>query len=205
VTARVLAAVGATATVVLAFAAAPPAGPTLLAMFGLAWAYSAPPLRLCAAGTGELATAIVVTGLVPWLGFYLQAPTLAGARVLALALVPLALLQLAMLLAIELPDAAGDAATGKRTLVVRLGAARAARLYVALTAAAYAYLPLAAALGLPARVALAAALPAPIAAWRIARVVDHRDPAAFERLTSGAVVLLVATAGAELVAMLGRG
>lgn len=173
--------------------------PILLAILVLAWEYSAPPLRLCATGLGELDTAVVVTGLVPLLGFYVQAPDLAGVRVLVLAIVPLALLQIAMLLAIEFPDAAGDAATGKRTLVVRLGAARAARLYSAVTALAYLWLPVAVVLGLPARIAGCAALLAPLAAWRIARIADHRNPAAYERLTLFAVALLVATSLAELV------
>jgi 1,4-dihydroxy-2-naphthoate octaprenyltransferase len=96
------------------------AGVTLLAVVVLAWEYSAPPLRLCASGAGELDTAIVVTVLVPWLGFVLQAPDLVGLRVLGLAIVPLALLPFAMLVAIEFPDAAGDAATGKRTLAALL-------------------------------------------------------------------------------------
>lgn len=173
----------------------------LAAIAALAWTYSAPPLRLCATGLGELDTAVVVTALVPLLGFQLQAPDLAGVRLLALAVVPPFLLQIAMLIAIEFPDAAGDAATGKRTLVVRLGAPRAARLYAAITAAAFAWLPLACALGLPGRIALCGALPAPLAIWRIARLAEHRDPAAFERLTGAAVVLLVATSLGELVAV----
>lgn len=178
--------------------------PTFALVLVLAWEYSAPPLRLCASGLGELDTAIVVTGLVPWLGFYLQAPDLVGLELLVVAIVPLALLQVAMLLAIEFPDAAGDAATGKRTLVVRLGAPRAAQLYVAITAAAYLWLPVAVwALEFPARIAIAAALPAPIAGWRIARIAtEHRDPAAYERLTFFAVFLLVATSAGMLVATL---
>jgi 1,4-dihydroxy-2-naphthoate octaprenyltransferase len=175
--------------------------PTFAIILVLAWEYSAPPLRLCATGLGELDTAVVVTVLVPWIGFYLQAPDLVGLRMVAIAIVPLALLQIAMLLAIEFPDAAGDAATGKRTLVVRLGAANAAKLYVAITVAAYLWLPIAYWLGLPSRVAAAAAIPAPIALWRILRVaVDHRDPLAYERLTFFAVFLLVATSAAMLVA-----
>jgi 1,4-dihydroxy-2-naphthoate octaprenyltransferase len=167
----------------------------------LAWEYSAPPLRLCASGLGELDTAIVVTVLVPWVAFSLQAPDLVGLGTLALAIVPLALLQFAMLLAIEFPDAAGDAATGKRTLVVRLGAARAEQLYIAITLLAYVWGPVAYALGLPSRVAAAALIPAPIAVWRVLRVAaDHRDPSAYERLTFFAVFLLVATSAAMLVA-----
>lgn len=177
----------------------------LAAIAALAWTYSAPPLRLCATGLGELDTAVVVTALVPLLGFQLQAPDLAGVGLLALAGLPPFLLQLAMLIAIEFPDAAGDAATGKRTLVVRLGAARAARLYAAITAAAFAWLPLAYALGLPGWIALGGAIPAPLAIWRIARVAEHRDPAAFERLTGAAVVLLVATSLGELIAVIALG
>ena len=104
------------------------------AMIGLAWGYSAPPLRLCARGLGELTTALVVTLLVPLFGYDLQAGALAAPIFFAAAL-PCAL-QFAMLLAIEFPDAAGDAAVGKRTLVVRLGAMPAARLYAATTLAA---------------------------------------------------------------------
>jgi 1,4-dihydroxy-2-naphthoate octaprenyltransferase len=173
--------------------------PTIVAMLALAWEYSAPPFRLCAIGAGELDTAVIVTGLVPWLGFYLQAPDLGGAGVLVAAIVPLALLQFAMLLAVEFSDAAGDAATGKRTLVVRLGARRAAALYAAATLAAYAWLPVALWFGLPRQVAFAAALPLPFAAWRVARIADHRDRAAFDRLASWAITLLVATSAAELI------
>jgi len=201
VAALVLAAIGLGVTLVLGRTAG--AGPwtqaILVAIVVLAWEYSAPPLRLCATGLGELDTAVVVTGLVPLLGFYLQAPDMAGAGVLVLAIVPLALLQLAMLLAIEFPDATGDAATGKRTLVVRLGAARAATLYAAITALAYLWLPVAVVCGLPVRIAASAALLAPLAGWRIARSAEHRDPSAYERLTLFAVALLVTTSLAELL------
>lgn len=175
---------------------------TLVAMAVLAWQYSAPPLRLCATGLGELDTAIVVTVLVPLLGFVVQAPDLVGARQVALAIVPLALLQFAMLVAIEFPDAISDAAENKRTLVVRLGTAAAARLWIAITLAAFGWLPIAWQLGLPGSIALAGMLPLPFAAFRLARVRDVRDPTAFERLTFGAVALLIATAVCELVATL---
>lgn len=200
VAAITLAALGLGTSLVLSSDAPTWTAPTLVAMFVLAWEYSAPPLRLCASGAGELDTAIVVTGLVPWLGFYLQAPDLVGLELLLVAIVPLALLQIAMLLAIEFPDAVGDAATGKRTLVVRLGADRAARLYVAITIAAYAWLPISVLLGLPGRIAIAGAISLPIAIWRIKHIADHADRNAFERLTFFAVFLLVATAACELLA-----
>jgi 1,4-dihydroxy-2-naphthoate octaprenyltransferase len=177
-------------------------GPLLLVvpMIGLAWGYSAPPLRLCARGLGELTTALVVTLLVPLFGYDLQAGALAAPIFLAAAL-PCAL-QFAMLLAIEFPDAAGDAAVGKRTLVVRLGALPAARLYAATTLAAFGALPLLARAGLPARVAVAPVLLAPIAIWQSVRVARgaYGDSARWGSVAFWAVALLIASAGAELAA-----
>ena len=202
--AAVFAAIGSALTLVIAMRGAGAlAVPSLALTLVLAWSYSAPPLRLCARGLGELDTAIVVTVLVPWLGFYLQAPDLRGGAQLALTLVPLVALQFAMLLAIEFPDAAGDAATGKRTLVVQLGARTAAQLYAAITAAAFVWPFLAtAAFGLPVRVALGLAVPAPIAIWRIRRLADHADPGAYERLTFFAVFLVGVTSAGGLVGWL---
>ena len=172
--------------------------PILVAMLVLSWCYSAPPLRLCASGLGELDTAVVVTGLVPWLAFSLQD----GARpgVLLASIVPLALLQIAMLIAIEFPDAAGDAATDKRTLVVRFGVRAAVGMYSALTVLAFAWLPIAWQLGVPVAVLACAAVPAPLAVWRVVRIGrDAADPKAYEALTFAAVALLVATSAAFLV------
>ena len=112
-------------------------------MIALAWGYSAPPVRLCARGLGELTTAAVVTFLVPLLAYALQGGEAAAPRAPLLAAVALpCALQFAMLLAIEFPDAAGDAATGKRTLVVRLGGVAAARLYAVVTLAGFGALPI---------------------------------------------------------------
>lgn len=173
--------------------------PIVIAIAILAWAYSAPPLRLCARGLGEIDTAIVVTGLVPVLGFVLQAPDLTGLAWLVLAILPLMLLQIAMLIAIELPDAAGDEASGKRTIVVRIGTDRAAQLYVVITTLAYLAIPIGSLLGLPTRVVIAATLPVPLAAWRLARIAEDKT-AGLPAVTSFAVMLLVGTAAAEVVA-----
>ena len=106
-----------------------------------------------------------------------------------------------MLLAIEFPDRAGDQQTGKRTLVVRLGGWRGARLYAAITALAFAGLPLLALAGLPLAVAVAGAVPAPLAVWRIRRTLhgDWRRVRRWEGLTFWAVSLLVFTTVTELV------
>jgi 1,4-dihydroxy-2-naphthoate octaprenyltransferase len=204
--ALMLTALALAAALVLSFRAAdaPLLLPLALVTIALAWAYSAPPPRLCARGLGELATATVVTLLVPVLGFHPQAAaTQAGALaapVLAAAVLPCTL-QFAMLLAIEFPDAAGDAATGKRTLVVRLGAPMAARLYALVTLAGYAALPLLVRAGLPSPAAVLPTLLAPVALWQAVRVVrgGYRDPARWESVAFWSVALLVGSAGAELI------
>ena len=73
--------------------------PIALAILVLSWLYSAPPLRLHSTGLGEFDAVLVVTALVPFFGFYLQAPDLVGLRTLLLAIVPPCCLQFAMLLA----------------------------------------------------------------------------------------------------------
>ncbi len=176
--------------------------PIAATMIALAWAYSAPPVRLVGSGWGELGTALTVSGCVPVLGFYLQAralrPAIFGALVLPAAL------QFAMLLAIGFPDAAGDAATGKRTLVVRLGGSSASRLYAAVTLAGFAVLPLAAA-GAPAGLSVAPLAMLPVAVWQSVRVVRgaYKDPARWESVAFWSVALLGGSAVAELAAVLG--
>ncbi len=183
--------------------ALPPfAAPFVLLMLALAWEYSAPPLRLHSRGLGELDTALVVTLMTPLFGYYLQAGRVAATAVLAV--LPLCAFQFAMLLAIEFPDAAGDAAAGKRTLVVRLGAARAARLYQAVIIAAYAGLPLLIACGLPSRLAVAILLTAPAGAWQLAalRRGAWREPARWEALTFVAVAMVGVSSALLLLAAL---
>jgi 1,4-dihydroxy-2-naphthoate octaprenyltransferase len=109
-----------------------------------------------------------------------------------------------MLLAINVPDAAGDAAAGKRTLVVRRGAAWVARLYVLVLVAAYALLPLLVAAGLPTLVALAVCLPLPLALWQGWRMGRGAwaNPAQWGSLGFWSVALLMASAAAELLAFL---
>jgi 1,4-dihydroxy-2-naphthoate octaprenyltransferase len=131
-------------------------------------------------------------------GYYLQRGGLEAEIFLAAGL-PSAL-QIAMLLAIEFPDAAGDAAVGKRTLVVRLGAPVAARLYAGLVIAGFGALPLFAHAGLPARVAAAPLVVAPFAVWQAIRVARgaYRDSARWESVAAWSVGLLIASAAAEL-------
>ncbi|BDE06996.1 hypothetical protein WPS_22720 [Vulcanimicrobium alpinum] len=115
----------------LRFAAA---GDAVTAVIGVAiaagaWCYSAPPIRLAARGLGELDTALVVAVLVPCAGYAAFARAI-DEPILA-AVTPPAFAMFAMMLCVELPDAGADRASGKRTLVVRWGPARACPLIVA--------------------------------------------------------------------------
>jgi 1,4-dihydroxy-2-naphthoate octaprenyltransferase len=121
--ARVCAAAGAAASLSVALTGNVALGLVGLAIGGLAWAYSAPPLRLLARGLGELDTVAVVALLVPLAGYTAFAHAL-GAHVL-LATIPGACAMFAMILAVEIPDVAADTASGKRNLVVRWGVASA--------------------------------------------------------------------------------
>jgi 1,4-dihydroxy-2-naphthoate octaprenyltransferase len=97
-----------------------------IAIIAFAWAYSAPPIRLLARGLGELDTVFVVAILVPLCAFAAQTDAL-DLRAFASTL-PGALAMFVMMLCVQLPDVAADAATGKRNLVVRLGTPRIMRL-----------------------------------------------------------------------------
>jgi 1,4-dihydroxy-2-naphthoate octaprenyltransferase len=203
--ASTLAAIAAAATWVLASAL--DAGPTttalLLVALVLSWEYSAPPLRIHSSGMGEIVAMVIVTLLVPLIGFTAQARTLEPIAFASAA--PLCFLQFAMLLAVEFPDEVGDAAVGKRTLVVRLGAARAAALYVASIVLAYALLPLWGRLGLPRSSALGLCLALPLAVWLGWRVVrgEYKEPRHWNRFAFASAALVTVSALLEVGAYLG--
>ena len=109
-----------------------------------------------------------------------------------------------MLLVIESPDAKGDAAAGKRTLVVRLGGAMAARLHGRALLVAYAALPLLVVFGLPRAVTIAVATTASLVFWqdRRMRCAAWADPARWDSLGFWSVPLLMGTTVVELPALL---
>jgi 1,4-dihydroxy-2-naphthoate octaprenyltransferase len=118
----------------------------------LAWAYSAPPLRLLARGLGEANTVLVVAVLVPLCAYAAQTGAL-DARAIATTL-PSAVAMFAMMLCVEIPDVAADGATGKRNLVVRFGSRSAASVALATLVLVLPAVALAYALGAPASYAL---------------------------------------------------
>jgi len=175
----------------------------LLLSLLLAWGYSAPPLQLHSRGVGEFTTAVLVPGLTPIVGFYLQTGTITALPLLTV--IPLSCLQFAMLLAIEFPDEAGDRAAGKRTLVVRLGGAKAARLWMAALLLPYAVAPLLVLAGLPLPVGIASMVSAPIALWMVWRVGRGAwaNPTQWNSLAFWSIALFMGTAALELAAFLG--
>lgn len=102
---------------------------------GIGLAYSLPPLVLSARGMGEVAVAAAF-GMLPVIGsFWLQAGFVTGKAVLVS--LPASLWIMAVLVINEIPDIAADAATGKRTLVVRIGSRASGWLYMAVQLAAF--------------------------------------------------------------------
>jgi 1,4-dihydroxy-2-naphthoate octaprenyltransferase len=168
----------------------------------LAWEYSAPPLRLHSRGVGELTVALIVPVLTPLVGYTFQVGSPGWLPLLTA--VPPAFLQACMVISVNLPDAAGDRAVDKRTLVLRLGPAGAARLYLVCLALAYVSLPILVALGLPLLVALAALLPLPVALWQGYRMRRGAwaDPLAWNSLAFWSVGLVIVSAGLEVLVIL---
>jgi 1,4-dihydroxy-2-naphthoate octaprenyltransferase len=139
-----------------------------LAAIALAWMYSAPPFRLVGRGLGEITVVLVLNVLTPVFACTVQGGAV-GASLLAVVF-PLGIIGYMRMLVMSIPDREGDAAAGKRTLVVRLGPEAVVRIHNAGMFAAYASLPLLVGAGLPGRVATGIALTAPLAAWQAVRL-----------------------------------
>ena len=106
----------------------------------VAYFYHAPPLKLSYRGLGELAVAVIYGPLI-CVGTYLVQRHQLPLRTI-LAALPLGLSIAAFLWINEFPDLRADSAAGKRTLVVRLGALRAGRLFGIIVGVAYLVLAL---------------------------------------------------------------
>jgi 1,4-dihydroxy-2-naphthoate octaprenyltransferase len=176
--------------------------PLLLLSVILAWSYSSPPLQLNMHGLGELTGAFLITGLTPLVGFYLQSGHLE--RLPFLAIFPLCCFQFTMLLAINFPDAEGDSAAGKHTLLFFLGPSVTVRLYLIVLSAAYVSLPFLVLLGLPVLVAIALLAISPLALWQGWRMSRGAwdDPGQWNSLGFWSVGLLMASVASELLAFL---
>lgn len=181
---------------------APFSFPLILIGLLFVWQYSAPPLKLHWRGWGAFSAALLVPGLAATLGYYGQAGQFSTN--LWLLIMPLALLQAAMIILIDFPDRAGDAAAGKRTLVVKLGLVKAARLHLQLMALGYLVLPLLGTAGLPWPTIVATALPAPLGfwlSWQLYRCGQGKT-VNWNWLGFLAIALLMATASLQLLTLI---
>jgi 1,4-dihydroxy-2-naphthoate polyprenyltransferase len=172
-----------------------PAALTVMVLIFLgAFFYSSPPVRLANSGYGELTTSVLVAGLVPALGHLLQAGR--ASWLIFLATGPLVIFHYAMLLAFEFPDFLSDEASGKKTVLVRMGRRRGASMHNALIVTALVLAAINSFFGLPARVAISLAITAPLALWQVMMVrrMQRGEPISFPRLTFGAVTLFALTA-----------
>ncbi|MDN5874058.1 MAG: prenyltransferase [Sinobacteraceae bacterium] len=114
----------------------PATAAALLAVsFVITLGYTVPPLKLCWRGLGELDVAVSHSFMVLLLGYVLQGGAWQAPLPWLLA-APLCIAVLPAIILSGLPDRHADAAAGKRTLPVRLGARKAAWLALALALAA---------------------------------------------------------------------
>jgi len=167
---------------------------TLTFIFLGAFFYSTPPVRLAASGYGELTTSIIVSNLVPALAFLLQNNELH--RLLAMATFPLTTLNLAMMLAFELPDYASDLKYLKQTLMVRIGWQRGIIFHNICILMSFVLFGLGALLGFPLPIVLPAFLTLALGIfqiWMVNRVADGAKPN-WSALTITAVALYGVTA-----------
>ncbi len=167
----------------------------------LAFFYHAPPVRLSYRGLGELAV-FVCYGPLTLAGTYLVARGELTPRAFLLS-IPLGLQIGAFLFINEFPDAIADAASGKRTLVVRLGKRAASKAFVLFPVFAFGLLALLPWIGgLPRAVWLGfAGLPfAALAAARLAkRYARTRDVIPAQALTLASFVAMSIGASAGLL------
>jgi 1,4-dihydroxy-2-naphthoate octaprenyltransferase len=138
-------------------------------------AYTAPPLRLVHRGIGELTVALGFGPIMVLGSYYVQAQRL-GFEAFYVSL-PVAILISLVLYVNEIPDRAGDAAAGKRTLPVRLSKEAVIRGYVGAVALTYALIAVGAVAGILPRPTLIAlgTIPIAIGVVRALRR-DYDDP-----------------------------
>jgi 1,4-dihydroxy-2-naphthoate octaprenyltransferase len=124
--------------------------------------YTAPPLRLVHRGLGEICVAIGFGPLMVLGAYYVQAQRFTWESLFAS--LPVGILIALVLYVNEVPDRAGDAAAGKRTLPVRAGKEAVITGYTMAVAAAFALITAGALSGLLVRPALIAVATIPLAA-----------------------------------------
>ena len=165
----------------------------------VAYSYVGPPLRLAHHGLGEIAVGIEF-GPVTVLGTYFVLTRTFDPAAIVLS-ISLGLLVTGILWINEIPDIPADSAVGKRTLVARLGVARATTAFAGIVLAAYAVLVVGIGLGLT-PLALLALLALPFAAKPIRGLkAAGADPHALIPSNAGMIVTTLVTGLLLLVAL----
>jgi 1,4-dihydroxy-2-naphthoate octaprenyltransferase len=147
-------------------------------------AYTAPPFRLVHRGVGEIAVALGFGPIMLLGAYFVQAQRYDLEP--GLLSIPVAILIALVLYVNEVPDRAGDAAAGKRTLPVRLSKDAVVRIYSGALAVTYASIAVFAVTGLIARPSILALATIPLAG-RCVRGLrrDYEDPYALMFSTMG--------------------
>jgi 1,4-dihydroxy-2-naphthoate polyprenyltransferase len=137
--------------------------------------YTAPPFRLVHRGVGEVAVALGFGPIMLLGAYFVQAERFTFEAIYLS--IPVAILIALVLYVNEIPDRAGDAAAGKRTLPVRLSKEAVIRGYVGAVMVAYALIAVGAVAGILPRPTLIALATIPMAA-RVGRALrrDYDDP-----------------------------
>lgn len=155
-------------------------GPTMIvlaASFGIAFFYSAPPLRLGNSGYGELISSILIANLIPAFAFLLQAGEIH--RLVAMSTFPLTAQVLACILMFSFPDYSLTPKGDRRTLLDRIGWRGGMTLHNYLLLFSYLILVAAALLGFPWRVAWQPLLTIPLSLfqiWQLGKIADGQKP-----------------------------
>ncbi|MGH2711683.1 MAG: prenyltransferase [Actinomycetota bacterium] len=138
-------------------------------------AYTAPPLRLVHRGVGEIAVALGFGPVMVLGSYFVQAQRISLEAIYVS--IPVAILIALVLYVNEIPDRAGDAAAGKRTIPVRLSKDAVIAGYVGAIALTYGLIAVGAVLGVLPRPTIIALATIPIAV-KVTRALrrDYEDP-----------------------------
>ncbi len=141
--------------------------------FLIVFFYVTPPVRLVHSGYGELATAILMSNLIPALAFLLQVGTFH--QLLAMTTFPLTPIYLAMLLASSLSTYASDMKYDKRTLLVRIGWERGMSLHNLLVLTGFLLIGIGMLFGLSWHISWPTLLALPLGLYQIWQIIQIRD------------------------------
>ncbi len=142
----------------------------VLALVGIlsGFLYTFPPFSLIRLGIGEVIVGMNFGALLTLGSYYVQTQTVTPEPLIAS--IPISLLIIAVLYVNEFPDSEADRAVGKKTIVVRLGRAKAVYIYSFVVMIAYTFIVLNVLYGLTPLYTLFALIPFPLAVDAIGKI-----------------------------------